>query len=419
MRLMRAFLFLCVALLGTESLAANVLVPEDKPTASPASPSLGLVPSQQTIQPKPAPAATDIPLATIPAAQSQANTPATTAPMPTLDQLQKNIPSGLQTMSKPANSSDPVDTAILKSLRVDDIRQYLPDEMKGMSQDDYKKMIDYYDQSMKKNDFMKYLKTDPKTGQKYLDTSTMEKDVEAAQKEIDAIRSGEKMGAPVAITPGGKLAPRVYTKEEALLAKLVANAPKKQLDPRIQQAMAMAREDQRQRAEKNARDPLILADLNMEPYDGPFLKKSVPIGLAAEYIWGREDIKRITESLGYEEQEIPANCQVRLNTYLETDSAMKSYRLSLYSNTQRTIRYDGVVKSMSATPIAVCYKPKKALPRKGDILFRISDKYGVSLSPGNCAAPARDPKTQSEDPEGILMTYKGDGKVECAFKYKN
>lgn len=241
--------------------------------------------------------------------------------------------------------------------------------MKNISQSDFDKIMTYYTDYSKNKNIDKYVKTDPKTGGKYLDEEMINAEVMAEPSSVQ-------------ITPGGTLAPKTFTKQEAYLAKFMGNIPKIRQDPRIAKAMKPCERRRAKNEKARERDPLIIRDINMEPFDGPLLKSATTIAAAKDYIWGRNDIELITQRLGYEEQEIVSNCQLRLNVFLNTDAQMNIYKMAVFSNAQKMLKFDGEIKSISATPIAVCNKPKKPLPRKGGIFFRVGDKYGINLHEG-------------------------------------
>jgi len=369
MRFKTPLLISLLALTATSALAASVLVPEDKKstsTASQGATSMGLLPKT--------PEAAQVPEAT-------QKLPTDTVPAPVLDSVNKDL---------------------MKSVRLEDIKKALPAEMRDISDAELTKILGTSLDATQSTNYQKFLKKDPKTGKYYLDTAAMQK-VQAPEKSIQ-IRTGD-----------GRIEPKVPTKQEVQIAKMVAarGGPGK-LPPYIEQGRAMLKIEQAEEAKKKERDPHFINDLPLEPYESGILQNAILIGLAKNYTWGQRGVAVIKSALGYEGDDILSHCQLRLNVYLNTDDNQTLYRLPLYSNTQQTVKYGGNLRNFEVTPVAVCVKPMGNMPRHGDVIFKVGDKYGVSLSKAKCDAPPYDPNKKPV--ETALISYNGDEKIECTFK---
>jgi len=371
-------LMLGLLLLSTSpSYASSVLVPGESDSGSKNN-NLGLIPVQPS-------------------------TPVTKTTQPSAPSV---MPPADSTASQPTTAAagsrlDSVDMNLLKNVRIDELRKTLPPEMQGLSDAEISKLLNYNADKMKQFDVSKYVMTDPKTGAQTLDFDRIGKDSE--QPSNVQISTG-----------GGRIEPKVMTKQEQMLARFAAMGATVKQDPLIEKAQAMARAEREEEEKKHERSSLFLNDLDMESYDSPLLKSSLAIGLAKDYVWGQEALAIVNRTMGYTGDEILSNCQLRLNIYVNTDDGKALYKMALYSNTQKNVKYDGVLQNIEATPLAVCVKPQKPIPRHGNIIFKIGDKYGVSVPKVTCTAPQPDP---SKKPiTTLLISYTGDAKVECFFK---
>lgn len=368
--------------------AARVLVPGEDDASSTAkeseAPNLGLIPRPSTTvtprpavqQPRPAPAPAQ------PAQQPIAQAPAAT---PT------------ESPSDPEIKLDTVDTSVLQSIDTNLLRQSMPSEFKDVSDSDIKKMVATQFGTDRGDLAKKYLKTDPKTGQSYVDFDQLQKDSSIANTKLT-------------FTPGGKIsAAKEWSAKDKLTASLLAKG-------NISDEAAEAIAGKRKLKFMNT-PPLIMPNKGLTKYEGPMADKAeISVSIPKDYVWGKSDSQKIESQLGYTTESIPANCQLRVDVSLLTDDGKNLYNATIMSNASDKIGYSGMLKTIEARPYAVCNKPSGTLPSNGGIIFSYFDKYAIMLSQASCATTAGSSSgSHDKGPSSVIVQYAGDSKITCTF----
>ena len=161
---------------------------------------------------------------------------------------------------------------------------------------------------------------------------------------------------------------------------------------------------------KYARPPTMFDDNSRAPPQ-EFLESlplAIVIDLKDEYIWDSDDVRAISNALGYDAKKIPEHCQLRIDANFTSDKGF--YHVRLLSGEQKGMKFDGALQKLALAPWAVCDKPEKALPKNPSLIGKVGkDKYSVPLSrPASCELPKEGVFT-------IEITYAGNGKVTCNF----
>lgn len=374
LRVLLACVALAVATSSTTALA-TVLLPSDDS----ASPSLGLVPraNTQKAPAKEAPQAQEQPAQVV---RPSAPAPAANAPTPTA----------------PATSSvDAVNTRAIQSVDIDTLRSSMPSEFKNLSDDDIKKLVAEQTEQSRAELINKYLKTDPKTGQSYVDFDQLTKD-KAAKQTQQSFTPGGTVAAPKALTIRDKKAASMMAKGD------IAGA--------IQHSKPVSR-----KLPFMKKPPTIITSKDLPFYDNVTLKNRMNVSVPKEFSWGQKDVQTVGDILGYTEQTIPQNCQIRLDTSVLTDDGKNLYNATIFSGNAQKIGYNGTIKTVKARPYAVCNKPEGTLPDSGRILFAYGEKYAVMLQEATCPVSAVNTQSGARPPSSLVMQYVGDSKVTCTF----
>lgn len=221
-----------------------------------------------------------------------------------------------------------------------------------------------------------------------------------------ASKTADTPQQPASLAPGGNIAPGVMTEQQKMsdLMKMMNMNPDalrpKFDDPRVQK---IYEEDQR----RKIKPPLVLSEIEMTS-NRPQKKhpNSVVISVNSSYMWGADDVGKINKSLGYQPNQISANCQLRLDGKISTTDGLQTAKI--YASQANTVSFSGALQAVSFIAHAVCSPPPN-LPQTGTIITRIGKKYGVQLAqPINCSLPERVMKS-------IEVQYMGDGSAECKF----
>lgn len=364
--------------------SARVLVPdEDKtPTSSNdlPSPNLGLVPRQTT-----------------PAQQQPAPTP----PRPAPQQPQATTPAPAQIPAPvvaPKSTDiklDTVNTDIVQSIDINLLRKSMPSEFKDLSDSDIKKMITAQFGSDRSDLTKKYMKTDPKTGETTIDFEQLQKDSAVTQSKLT-------------FNPGGKVASsKTWSVKDKMTASLLSQGDDSAIDS---ESMTGHR-----KLKFMDKPPTIVPNKGLAKYDSPTLKKEIAVSLPKDYVWGTSDSQKVETQLGYANDAIPANCQLRMDVSLQSDDGQSLYNATIMSGTAEKIGYNGTIRSISARPYAVCNRPSSPLPNSGSILFSYFDKYAVMLQQADCAPTATSTSSGDRGPSSVIVQYPGDSKITCTF----
>lgn len=210
------------------------------------------------------------------------------------------------------------------------------------------------------------------------------------------------------LTPGGTVSGETIDKQSKMddfirATGLTQQNPSANIDyPPIKKYME-------EQARNKIKPPLILEDHDFS--ENPALQKDLPytlaIGMAANYMWGASDVKQINERLGYNAQQIPANCQLRIDGFLSTNKG--HYHAITYAGQATTVKYEGVIQDVHLVPSAVCNTPRGTLPQTGGILRRVGDKLAVQLlNRINCKLTRKSMST-------IEVVYNGDNGGTCSY----
>ena len=371
----QAWLVIPVLLMSVaaEPLLARVLLPSDEPlgTESP-TPNLGISPVETPSSPATSPAAAQPAVAPIAPATSPAE----------------------------AGGLDKVNLDVLNNLPYDDIRKQLPDQLKGLSNNEIKGMLSD-SMSQKKDSLDQYFITDPKTGAKRVDLSKIAK-------------PSTGVGGSVGIRPGGTVGTAPLTEDEIMAAKFLANGkiiPKKVTN----QYTETAKQKEAEAHKKYEKPPTFLSDIEITPASGSLFQGSLLIGVMSDYSWGEKDIKRIKTALGYTREQIPQNCQMRLKIQVKTSDGLDRYHGYIFTGEQKNVKLSGDVQSFEIRPMAVC-NPPSTLPQNGAVIFKHGDKHGIVMEAGSCEVPPAPKPDQQLKPTSAGVRYLGDSKFSCAFR---
>lgn len=229
---------------------------------------------------------------------------------------------------------------------------------------------------------------------------------------------------PMAINPGGKM-------EMSLAESMNKAAAARGLKP-VQQSNVTALDSDPRFAGLNANIKTVLAqyhkDMDALTNKPPVIINERPVktrnpngtsppyhmnvAVDRDYIWGRNDTMLIEKWLGYPREQISNNCQLRVGFNLTTDKGVElpsgMYSSKVFAGQRGVIQYDGKITSISLSLMAVCNPPKGELPKKGGVLTKIGEKYGVSLpSMGNC------PLSGTAIPTILEVKYEGSKGAQC------
>ncbi len=218
-------------------------------------------------------------------------------------------------------------------------------------------------------------------------------------------------GTNVNITPGGSVAKRPLTKEEQYMASRLAagKAPKTKPLSAFELKIKAYYE---QKAKKYEKPPLILQETIEDPIDNPAWKSAITVTLSPSYLWGPKETAFIKKRLGYQDSEIPQNCQMRMDIELATNKSRHSFSSSMFVGERKAVKYDdSILQTVTISPSAICLRPKTPLPRKGGVIAQIGDKFSLQLmDDGTCQVP------KGMNPRYLDAQYMGDGKVVCQFR---
>ncbi|MFA6279737.1 MAG: hypothetical protein WC612_02960 [Bdellovibrionales bacterium] len=220
---------------------------------------------------------------------------------------------------------------------------------------------------------------------------------------------------PVAISPGGNVAPESMTEEQLAAQKIFGkNLPQQSSPPsKMMQFAQKIRKSIEDQQKKDVRPPLFLDEIEPTPLDDSAYKAAIDVTVAPTYLWGEEDIQLLERSLGYDAKTIPQNCQVRLDATVNTSNTDAPYAGQIFSGQQKKIKYNGEFQQASFKARAICNPPKELPPNAG-IITRSGDKYSILLTGGSSCAPEK--KTAYATVGTLTAQYVGNGKVACQFQ---
>lgn len=214
------------------------------------------------------------------------------------------------------------------------------------------------------------------------------------------------------ITPGGKLAPKAPSLEDKFMADRIIGGklPKQEKYTAIELKIKAFHEQEAKAEEYDAR---FISETPTVKNDNPNWKSGLAVSVAASYLWGPKDIAFIEKRLGYTSDEVPQNCQLKLDVDLQTTKPRPSFSDTIFSGGQSLIKYDdSKLLSVTFQPHAVCNVPQKALPRHGGLITKSGDKYSIQLSgTAECSVPE-----QAQVPKYLDAQYGGDSTISCQFR---
>lgn len=230
------------------------------------------------------------------------------------------------------------------------------------------------------------------------------------QQQKKTMEDQQTQQTNIKITPGGKVVQNAEDEKQKKLNEFIKATginsrpitPKVD-DPRLQKYLA----EQQRRKNK---PPLILADTDTpedEVLGREDLPNSLSILLRPSYTWGAKDVEKINRDFGFQQKEIPANCQLRIDSTIKTDRGI--YSGKTYSGQRSVAKYDGNIKEIELTPKAVCNAPS-LLPNNGGIIQRVGDKLSIILYRWAKCVPQTSRKIVA-----LNLQYDGDGQIKCIF----
>ncbi len=355
---------------------ARVLLPENNKSSTAPLPNLGLGPTSQPTDSSPAKTTTApiTPRMTAPAGTAPA-VPSTTTP--TLQPETPNIdlavpPEILKTMQQP-RSFTPEEIASIKAQIPDNLKALIPKEMGSHIPDNYKQII-----------------------------SDQLDDLSDRQK-----RSQE---TPFAFKPGGIIKTEKLTPVEQMKENYEQEIKNRPLNKYEQ----IARNHQLEVERKLARPPLILEDTKLvKTHADKHLTNVIGVETAMAYFWGRDDLRKIKDALGYDAATVPKACQLRQTVRLDTDDKENGLFMDkIPAGERHMIRYNGRIRGLEIKSHALCLPPQGPLPQKGSIMMQAGNKYAILLSGrGSCKPPANKPYYPA-----VGIQYYGNGEVNCLFQ---
>ena len=362
----------CLALTPNVS-TARVLVPGENTSPSTGA-NLGLVPSESTQTQQPA---------TLPAKPAtQKQTPAPTTP---------------QNTGKP-KGVDKVDLNALNSVDIQSMKKALPADMQNMSDSDLRNLIMTQYEMAKSME--KYKRIDRDTGKEYYDIEQMQKD--EANKRI----------TNVTITPGGKLSTekKSFSAQEQGIISSLTGKPMSHQESDLNDTI-LGLELQK----KLNTDPIIRQDDGLAVFNDPTAKASATVAVTKDYLWGENDAVKVHYYLGYQVNEVPQQCQLRMDVIVNTNEAKDKYGATVMSGGAAQVSYNGTITGLEIRPIAVCNKPKTALPKSGGVVMEYGDKYAVKFSAATCAPASTASQPYKSSRNAVVIQYGGNSQVTCTF----
>lgn len=212
------------------------------------------------------------------------------------------------------------------------------------------------------------------------------------------------------ITPGGKVAQGELTDAEKFMNKMLSAG----MAPQASKPRTPAQEKLQSLVDgmKAAyqRPPVFLDDLPVQDLSGFAFPSKLSFAVNGAYLWGTKDIEKIRNALGYDAQNVPTQCQLRLDAKLVTDINTQGYRDKVLTGQSTSIGYSGRIIDVEIQPMAVC-NPPRTFPQGGETIFRTGDKLTVRLPEKASCTPAANQTNSST----LTVQYGGSGKVVCKY----
>jgi len=357
---------------------AGVLLPENTPQLD-------------SYKPKAGTTSSTTPTATRPSSSSTATTSSAQSQGLVNEPVVAPVASSQATVSASTEVTlDKVNKELLNALSSSEAQESMPAEMKNLSQDDYKSLL---------------------SGKS---SSTLMQKLKGMGTAFSGASSLAVTG-PISITPGGTLGKAPLSKKDIMAAKLLEMGIAVNENAPVSPAVQKARDYAAKAREKHARTPIYannyeIGGVSATDYSKPFL-----IGVLPDYMWGEGDVTAIHEALGYEREDIPKKCQVRLKVQMSSDDNYSAYNLYMFTGEQKTGSYNGVLGTLSTNALAVCYPPLKEA-NTGVVVLKHGDKQAIQLGQGSCTVPVRKSKDGVYEPTSAGVRYTGDGKIACGFR---
>jgi hypothetical protein len=248
-------------------------------------------------------------------------------------------------------------------------------------------------------------------------TDTDSDEVDATSKAIlESLIPSPKAESQVAfkpvqtnITPGGTVSQGDLSDAEKMMNKMMAaglSAPAPKALDANQKRLKDVIDGMQARYQ---RPPTFISDTPLPDMSKFSFASKLGINVSGSYLWGASDIKDIKNTLGYDAQTIPSQCQLRLDTKVITSVNASGYRESIHTGQGSSVGYNGNLTTVTFKPMAVCNPPRQ-LPQNGGVILRTGDKYTVNLSGNPSCTP-----TAGQQPRTLTVQYGGSGKLACKF----
>lgn len=344
---------------------AGVLLPEDSSSTTETRPNLGLLP--------------------------RATTKTDTTTTPKTNESTATAPATTSATDSSTAGMDSVNATAVQSIDINLLRKSMPEAFNNLSDDDIKKIIESQNEIDRNEIAKKYIKTDS-SGKAYVDFNKLKKDMQEGPAS-----------STQTLAPGGRVA-----RTKASIAR----------DQQTAELLAQGRisgnavpTDEPARPDFLSGPPMILKRYDIKKYTSGSLSGSIDVAIPKDYIWGSDDAEKISLALGYKTEEIPSNCQLRLDTIVETDDGNTLYAASIMGGTADSVGYNGLMQAIRVRPLAVCNKPQGELPHTSSILFDANGFYAILLSKASCPVTS----TGDRPPRSVVIQYLGDSKINCTF----
>ncbi|MBI1272755.1 MAG: hypothetical protein GC131_01540 [Alphaproteobacteria bacterium] len=124
--------------------------------------------------------------------------------------------------------------------------------------------------------------------------------------------------------------------------------------------------------------------------------------------WSNQDLMMIAAKTGFNPEEAAQKCRLAAGGVVETDKG--AYIINVTEDLQGTTTFEGVVKTVSIMPSALC-NPPSSPPKDVGAIVRVGKKYVIAL-PG--ATQCTPPRTISGSAR-ISYEYDGNGVGRCTY----
>ncbi len=231
---------------------------------------------------------------------------------------------------------------------------------------------------------------------------------------IKASHSSILSNEPIALSPGGTIAPTTLTEEQAAAQAILNKTSSQQSHTasRMELFAEKVRQEIESQKKKVVVPPVFLDEIKTASLDDSAYQASMLIEVIPTYLWGEKDVRLLERSLGYTAKTIPQNCQIRIDATLKTTDDKAPYMGQIFSGQRKILKYNGNFQQASFKARAFCIPPKELPPNAG-IITRSGDKYSILLSGLEAKC---EPNKKSPSIGAIIVQYNGNGQVSCNFQ---